>query len=286
MVARFRRAAFTLIELLVVIAIIAVLIGLLLPAVQKVREAAARLRCANHMKQMGLAVHAHHDALGRFPLGGTHNYPASLPAQADPNAANALDRLASWSWAYHLLPYLEQDALHKSTDPAVVRRTPVSVYYCPARRAPQLYNGMALIDYAANAGTVQTGADGAIMMTPLGAIRLLDVTDGTSSTALLGEKRLNRNAFGTAIDDNEAYCVPGWNADYDVYRTAGQPAADFVGAAGESPANTVFGSAHSSGFNVTFCDGSVRFVRYTVSLATWARVCARNDREPFDANNL
>jgi prepilin-type N-terminal cleavage/methylation domain-containing protein/prepilin-type processing-associated H-X9-DG protein len=145
-----RRRGFTLIELLVVIAIIAILLGLLLPAVQKVREAANRMKCANNLKQIGLAAHNYHDAFNAFP-------PSQLWIYTD-QPGYTLDH-KSWSWMFFILPYVEQDNLYRQVDPNVhalvdkpdVIKTPIKTYMCPSD--PATSNPIVFVDWQNNTST-------------------------------------------------------------------------------------------------------------------------------------
>lgn len=224
--------AFTLIELLVVIAIIAVLIGLLVPAVQKVREAANRMSCANNLKQLGLAFQNHHDALNQFPKGGMDGQPAPYssagmsnwndPNATTKNAAGQQDNRDGFNWPYWILSYVEQEQLYKIVSRSSLYATPVKTFYCPSRRAPILIGGLARTDYAVSLGTSSAqNATGALRHSSLTPTRLAEFLDGSSNTLLISEKALHPTRYSSGADggDNEVYVNAGW--DYDNYRWTG-----------------------------------------------------------------
>jgi prepilin-type N-terminal cleavage/methylation domain-containing protein/prepilin-type processing-associated H-X9-DG protein len=277
---RGRRAAFTLIELLVVIAVIAVLVALLVPAVQKVRAAAARAQCLNHLKQIGIALQSYHDAHKAFPAG----YQA-----AGPYVDGATDTAPGWGWAAFILPYLEQDDLAKQfmfTQPvekAPGIQTMLRVYLCPADLLPDqaiavgdaFGNPLALAapsSYAACVGSDASdtfGPDGVGILYRNSAIRITDISDGTSNTILVGERSFANaqgiwaGAIQNGVIVRGAYNLcPGTGA-------SSYPAATLVLAhAHLNNSNTDpdgglddFSSQHPGGSNFLFADGSVRFFR-------------------------
>lgn len=315
-----QRRALTLMELLVSVAVMAILIGLLLPAVQKIREAANRMTCTNNLKQIGLAFHRYHDTNGRLPDGGKNMcdqpfhplMPPELRAkcdEADPTSRKSFGpympdgplavRRSEWSWPYQILPFIERNELYNNPDDAAIIHSAVRLYHCPTRRPVRLYGpgeGHGAIDYAGCDGTDNNGM---VVRMGLGPITLADVTDGLSSTVMLGEKRMKLDRFGTSYDDDESWASPGW--DLEIFRRAtfdpDRPNTD----RGPSPdiartdlstfpdldsALMQFGSSHQRGINVVMGDGAVRFVRFNPNPTAFQRYCVRNDNATFNPNDL
>jgi prepilin-type N-terminal cleavage/methylation domain-containing protein/prepilin-type processing-associated H-X9-DG protein len=290
------RRGFTLIELLVVIAVIAILIGLFLPAVQKIREAANRMVCSNNLKQIGLAFHNHHDAQEYFPAGGWQwstppTYTNGVPTVGAQQAAG---------WAFQILPYLEADNTWKggqaTTDQGrvlVAVGTTHKMFFCPSRRRPQTVTialpgylsgqpvNHALCDYAAsNYHKNPARQTGVVRQTQPN--RMADITDGNSNTLMVGEKRMNLGLMGTPQESDAIGYTCGWNLD--TARTTDRgPKPDSVGS---NDATKRFGSSHPGRLNAVFADGSVRSISYTIDPAIFGYLGNVSDGQVINLSDL
>jgi prepilin-type processing-associated H-X9-DG protein/prepilin-type N-terminal cleavage/methylation domain-containing protein len=256
---RKQRGGFTLIELSVVFAIIALLIGLLLPAVQKAREAAARSQCADNLKQIGLACHNYHDVKKTLPNNGGIN---GNPASPDPT---------TWCWAFQILPYAEQDNLftNVSANPNTGQGIAVPYQLCPSRNRQPFstsggnspnFNGP-FTDYAINWISFPNDHN------QRRALATFTTQNGSSNTILVGEARMDANQYQNTHSNNwmEVIYSGGYGGTGRGDDQPGQPGTTIVPDAPGIGQKNGWGSAHPGGAQFVYCDGHVRIINYALS---------------------
>jgi len=306
-----RRSAFTLIELLVVIAIIAILIGLLLPAVQKIREAANRMKCSNNLKQLGLGLHNHHDTYGEFPNARKVVQITQLTPTVE---------VRDHSWTPYILPFIEQDNLYRryrfdlawdegaNTNATGPIRERIAIFLCPSAPQSGRHNNRGCLDYAATternwpnafvsaqqASFVSAGDTHFIGV--LGHTRELNgvispcsrtfasVTDGTSNTMILAEcAGRNRRFVMGREDPSQTWTAGPWANPGSRLQIGGYNPADPTSPVGPCAVNCINNkeiySFHSGGANILMCDGSVRFLKQTVHIDIVLQLLTRDRGE-------
>ncbi len=341
-----RRRGFTLIELLVVIAIIAILIALLLPAVQAAREAARRAQCVNNLKQIGVALHNYHSAIGAFPPGYVSAVNPSISDACDQDAENgsSVDLGSGWAWGSMILPLLEQQPLYNTINfnlsvafhaNDTCSLTAVSVYLCPSDSGPSTipvfadppdptqpgtFAGTNIVDTLSRGNYVgmygigeicsQSGANDSVNnngIGPLGqhagmfyrnsATTFASITDGTSQTIAVGERSHNLS-YVTWV----ARSINGWlgktslvEGGTDKFNPSPEECwTQVLGPAGlEDGPRTInnaeahvedYWSRHAGGANFLFGDGSVRFLKSSISPIPWRALATRNLGEVISAD--
>jgi prepilin-type N-terminal cleavage/methylation domain-containing protein len=299
-----QRRGFTLVELLVVIAIVAVLLGLLLPAVQKVRESAARAQCQNNLHQIGLALHNYHGRTGSFPPGYVCPQPQANPDYTAPG----------WGWAALLLPDLEQDNLARQINYALpvedpsnqAARTPaLKLFVCPADRATGVFTvysqaGTPLAQAATNSYAASFGVgvdldeelddpDGVFSRNS--RVRITDITDGSSNTFAVGERAalLTQTPWAGAVSFGTTRVTPGapvinpGAVEEAPTQVLAHVAVHTLNDPNSDPED--FYTPHTGAGLFLFADGSVRPVRVGVSLAVLQALATRDGGETVNADD-
>lgn len=307
-----RRKAFTLVELLVVIAIIAMLVTLLLPAVQSAREAARMNTCKNHLKQLGLAVLNHESAHGHLPAGGWR-----YDWTADPDRGFAEDQPGTWT--FNILPFIEEASLWSLASDGEsdtisrpqrqkageLQEVALEVFHCPSRREAIAYpqdgswanassvKVMAKGGYAACGGDAwQSGNDpkmkgnwtpgkdvGHGIISQASTVGLRQITDGTSKTYLIGEKFAEPSLYRLpARSEHHGH----WGYDWGNIRLAARRQLPWrdrdLGTPGGSDAgNHHFGGPHQAGFQTVLCDGSVHMISFSIDGLAHQSMGVRDD---------
>jgi prepilin-type N-terminal cleavage/methylation domain-containing protein/prepilin-type processing-associated H-X9-DG protein len=298
-----KRRGFTLIELVVVLAIIAMLIGLLLPAVQMAREAARRMQCTNNLKQLGLALHPYHDAHGTFP-----------PAFINKGPFGTTGFGFTHGWGPFILPYIEQrqlynhynwvEPLYHPVNQTVVS-SPLEVFLCPSTPEHGRYMTFgpyklfgtrgACGDYAitlgvdpvlARLGWVDTAGEGVLVANPT---RVRDITDGTAHTIMLTEDAGRPRLWkaGKAGPDQTIEGGPWAGFKNGILLQGSMPDGTKPGPCAVNCTNDheVY-SFHPGGANAVFADGSVRYLNATIDIRTLARLITRAGGEVVSANDF